>query len=94
MSRASIHANHCLFLWHRDPHVLQGSPATALLCGLCRDEANVSIETGEVLEGHLPVNAARLVKQWTLAHRDELQDNWRRARSNTPLVKIAGLDDD
>ncbi len=26
-------------------------------------EANVSIETGEVIEGHLPANAARLVKQ-------------------------------
>jgi hypothetical protein len=27
-------------------------------------EANVSIETGDVIEGHLPPNAARLVKQW------------------------------
>jgi hypothetical protein len=57
-------------------------------------EANVSIETGEVIEGQLPVNAARLVKQWALAHRGELEDNWRRARIRTPLVKIAGLDDD
>jgi hypothetical protein len=55
---------------------------------------NVSIGTGEVIEGHLPANAARLVKQWALAHRDELEDNWRRARTRTPLVKIAGLDDD
>jgi hypothetical protein len=57
-------------------------------------EANVSIETGEVIEGHLPGNAARLVKQWALAHRAELEDNWRRARAGTPLVKVAGLDDD
>jgi hypothetical protein len=57
-------------------------------------EANVSIETGEVIEGHLPANAARLVRQWALAHRGELEDNWRRARAGTPLVKIAGLDDD
>ncbi|HEY5130441.1 MAG TPA: DUF4160 domain-containing protein [Bradyrhizobium sp.] len=57
-------------------------------------EANVSIETGEVMEGHLPANAARLVKQWALAHRGELEDNWRRARASQPLVKIAGLDDD
>jgi hypothetical protein len=34
------------------------------------------------------------VKQWALAHRGELEDNWRRARTNTPLIKIAGLDDD
>jgi hypothetical protein len=57
-------------------------------------EANVSIETGEVIEGHLPVNAARIVKQWALAHQAELEDNWWRARAGTPLVKIAGLDDD
>jgi hypothetical protein len=57
-------------------------------------EANVSIETGEVIEGHLPANAARLVKQWALAHRGELEDNWRRARAGTSLVKIPGLDDD
>lgn len=31
-------------------------------------EANVSIETGEVIEGHLPANAARLVKQWAASH--------------------------
>jgi hypothetical protein len=57
-------------------------------------EANVSIATGEVIEGRLPANAARLVKAWALAHRGELEDNWRRARAGQPLVKIAGLDDD
>jgi hypothetical protein len=34
------------------------------------------------------------VKQWALAHRSELEDNWRRARAGTPVAKIAGLDDD
>jgi hypothetical protein len=57
-------------------------------------EANVSIETGEVIEGHLPANAARIVREWALARRGELEDNWRRARAGTPLVKIVGLDDD
>jgi hypothetical protein len=57
-------------------------------------EANVSIETGEVIEGRLPANAARFVKQWALAHRGELEDNWRRARTRMPLAKIAGLDND
>jgi hypothetical protein len=32
-------------------------------------QANVSIETGELIEGRLPRTAARLVKQWTLARR-------------------------
>jgi hypothetical protein len=73
------------FVEHPPPHF------SAIYSG---QEANVSIETGEILEGRLPGNAARLVKQWALAHRGELEDNWRRARAGTPLLKIAGLDDD
>ncbi len=57
-------------------------------------EANVAIATGEVISGHLPRNAARLVKQWTLAHQTELQVNWERARAKMMLERIAGLDDD
>ena len=56
-------------------------------------EANVAIATGEVIEGHLPVNAARLVREWTLAHRRELDDNWDRARRREPLIRVAGLDE-
>ena len=37
-------------------------------------EANVEIATGEVIEGHLPLTAARLVKQWGLAHQAELRE--------------------
>jgi hypothetical protein len=51
-------------------------------------------DTGGVIEGHPPANAARLVRDRALAHRRELDDNWQRARANMPLVKIAGLDDD
>jgi len=57
-------------------------------------EANIAIASGEVVEGHLPRTAARLVKQWTLAHQAELQMNWDRARAKVPLERIAGLDDD
>jgi hypothetical protein len=57
-------------------------------------EANVSVETGEILEGYLPTTAARLVKQWTLAHRSELKANWDRARAKLPLERIVGLDAD
>jgi hypothetical protein len=31
---------------------------------------------------------------WALAHRAELNENWRRAREQLPLVRIPGLDDD
>jgi len=53
-------------------------------------EGNVSIATGEVIEGHLPANAAQLVRQWTLAHQDELEDNWRSASfSRASFLKTA-----
>ena len=57
-------------------------------------EANVSIETGEVIEGKLPRAAARLVREWTLAHQEELRNNWRRARAGEQPERIAGLDAD
>jgi hypothetical protein len=57
-------------------------------------EANVAIRTGEVIEGRLPSTAARLVKQWALAHQAELLANWNRARAKLPLERIAGLDND
>jgi hypothetical protein len=83
-----------LVLRHRNPDVFPGPPTTAFSGGLWEHEANVAIVTGEVIDGHLPRTAARLVKQWTLAHRDELQANWNRARARLPLDRIAGLDDD
>jgi hypothetical protein len=57
-------------------------------------EANVSIETGEVIEGALPRAAARLVKEWALANKQQLRDNWRRARAGEQPERIAGLDAD
>ena len=57
-------------------------------------QANVSIETGDVIDGRLPRQAARLVKEWTLARQQEMMANWTRARANLPLERIAGLDND
>ena len=57
-------------------------------------EANVSIETGDVIEGALPRAAARLVKEWTLARQAQLRDNWRRARAGEQPERIPGLDAD
>jgi hypothetical protein len=53
-------------------------------------EANVAIETGEVIEGALPKAAARLA----MARQDQLRENWRRARAGEQPEKIAGLDAD
>jgi len=60
----------------------------------CEHDAFVSIETGEVIFGHLPKTAARLVSEWTLARRAELRENWRRAQVSQPLERIAGLQDE
>jgi uncharacterized protein DUF4160 len=57
-------------------------------------EAFIAIETGEVIEGGLPKTAGRLVKEWTLARRDQLRENWRRARAGEQPERIAGLDAD
>jgi hypothetical protein len=37
-------------------------------------EANVSIESGDVIEGELPRAAVRLVKEWTLARQEKLRE--------------------
>jgi hypothetical protein len=57
-------------------------------------EAHVAIATGDILEGYLPRNAARIVKEWTLARQASLMDNWRRAREGRRLERIPGLDAD
>ena len=57
-------------------------------------EALVEIETGNVLEGHLPGKALRLVREWVQEHRAELRSNWQRAQNLEPLERIPGADDD
>ena len=57
-------------------------------------KAMVRLSDGEIIAGELPPTAARMVRQWALARRAELQDNWRRARAHQPLEKVAGPDDD
>ena len=36
--------------------------------------------------------ALRLINEWSLAHRAELEANWSRAREGEPLERIAPLD--
>ncbi|KAA0250122.1 DUF4160 domain-containing protein [Acidobacteria bacterium ACD] len=57
-------------------------------------EAFVAIGSGEVLEGRLPAQAARLVREWCLAHAEELMRNWSRAKDLLPLERIPGADND
>ena len=48
---------------------------------------------GELLAGNLRSRTAlRLIKEWSLAHRDELEANWIRGRAGEPIERIAPLD--
>jgi hypothetical protein len=53
--------------------------------------AKVAIETGEVIAGHLPGRALRLVREWLGEHRLELEANWERAVHNERPEKVAPL---
>ncbi len=57
-------------------------------------EGNVSIATGDIIEGRLPPNAAKLVREWTERHREQLLLNWRLAEAGEALERIPGLDAD
>jgi hypothetical protein len=57
-------------------------------------EANVSIDTGEAIEGSLPKAAANLVREWTLVQQRQLRENWHPARAGEQPERIAGLDAD
>jgi Domain of unknown function (DUF4160) len=58
------------------------------------DDAVFDIATGEVVEGSLPKAATRIVREWTIAHREDLLANWDRARARQPLERIPGADND
>ena len=56
------------------------------------EEATIRVDNGDVLEGSLSTRAGRLVEEWRLLHRAELNDAWSRARAREPLNKIAPLE--
>ena len=47
---------------------------------------------GRVLAGGLSRIAQRLIREWTLAHRAELEANWTRLIAGEPLERIAPLE--
>lgn len=55
------------------------------------DEALYEIRTLRVYEGKLPRRVHNLVIEWADLHRDELMDNWERARRGQDLLDIAPL---
>lgn len=46
----------------------------------------------DTVRGDFPPRARRLVLEWTALHRQELLENWQRARQRQPLNRIAPLE--
>jgi hypothetical protein len=57
-------------------------------------KAVVRLSDGAIIGGELPPVATRMVRDWTLARRSELEENWRRAQGRLPLEKVPGPDAD
>lgn len=54
-------------------------------------EAKVTIEEPEITSGFLPPRQARLVLAWAEMRRDQLLENWMRARGSEKLEPIEPL---
>jgi hypothetical protein len=54
-------------------------------------EASLAVEGG-LLRGALPPRILRLVRGWAALHRDELHENWARAREGRDLERIPPLE--
>jgi hypothetical protein len=54
-------------------------------------EASIAIEGQVILGGQLPGRALAFVREWAQLHRDDLLDDWRRARASQPLRPIEPL---
>lgn len=55
-------------------------------------ETTIAIDSLAVLRGELPKRAHALVLEWAASHRNELHENWERARQGVPLEPIAPLE--
>lgn len=60
----------------------------ALYAGL---NVQISIETGRPLTGRLPRRQARMVRDWTVLHRDDLMEAWDKAQQGVTPDRIEPL---
>ena len=54
-------------------------------------EAKIRIDNLEVIDGSLGRRQLRFVLAWAELHREELEENWRRARARETLLEIEPL---
>ena len=52
----------------------------------------IDIESGRIIQGHLPNTAYELVNKWRLIHLQELRADWNLARQNQPVLPIEPLE--
>ena len=55
-------------------------------------QATVLIESGDVLEGHLPARALAFVREWLSLHRIELGEAWTACREKRQPGRIEPLE--
>ena len=53
--------------------------------------ASFSIDDLRIIEGKLPQRVISLVLEWAFIHREELMENWHRAKRKKKLQKIEPL---
>lgn len=54
--------------------------------------ATFAVDEYRLLEGKLPPRVLGLVSEWAALHREELIENWQRARQHEVLVSISPLE--
>jgi len=55
-------------------------------------EAKITLDSLEIISGHLPRRALALVMEWAELHRQELQANWIAAEQRKPLSSVQPLE--
>ncbi len=57
-------------------------------------DASFSIETIEILAGHLPPKVVKLIQEWMSIHQNELRQNWTRVQKGEIPKYVQGADND
>lgn len=55
-------------------------------------DAQIRMDTLQVIRGRLPEKVLALVAEWARLHEPELLDNWRRLHADQPRIRIPPLE--
>ncbi|MBW8048937.1 MAG: DUF4160 domain-containing protein [Cytophagales bacterium] len=54
-------------------------------------EAKIDLDTLEIIKGNLPKRSLKLVQEWAILHRKELNENWKIGQNIETFNKIESL---